>query len=90
MSQGTPYEAIFEDGVFKPLSPVRLPEHSRVRVEVSVVEASAHVIGDGVSVSEQQQALAELQQELSAIREQVPADGLTGRDHDRILYGDQP
>jgi predicted DNA-binding antitoxin AbrB/MazE fold protein len=90
MSQTTRCEAIFENGVFKPLSPVRLPEHARVLLEVTVVGSPSHAIGDVVSIAEQQRVLSELQAELSEVRDQLPTDGLTGRDHDRILYGALP
>ncbi|HLG16734.1 MAG TPA: antitoxin family protein [Blastocatellia bacterium] len=36
-----PIEAIYEDGVFKPLAPVELPEGTRVRVEPEASSAGA-------------------------------------------------
>jgi predicted DNA-binding antitoxin AbrB/MazE fold protein len=30
-------EAVFEDGIFRPVTPVRLAEHQRVRITVNVV-----------------------------------------------------
>jgi predicted DNA-binding antitoxin AbrB/MazE fold protein len=35
----TTVEAIYEAGVFKPVRPVDLPEHQRVRLQVEVVSA---------------------------------------------------
>ena len=36
MTGQRPIEAVFENGVFKPLGEVRLPEHQRVSLVVSV------------------------------------------------------
>ncbi|MBI5154175.1 antitoxin family protein [Candidatus Poribacteria bacterium] len=35
--------AVYEDGVFKPLDPVELPKHSRVRVEP---EGAGNILGE--------------------------------------------
>jgi len=36
-SQSLTVEAIFEDGIFRPVTPVRLTEHQRVRITVNLV-----------------------------------------------------
>ena len=36
MSKRQAIEAVFEDGVFRPLAKVRLPEHQRVSIVVTV------------------------------------------------------
>jgi len=36
MSKPQAIEAVFEDGVFRPLAKVRLPEHQRVSIVVTV------------------------------------------------------
>lgn len=36
MAEARTIEAVFEDGVFRPLSAVRLPEHQRVSLVVTV------------------------------------------------------
>lgn len=81
-------EAIFENGVFRPLAPVALPEHKRVSMSVaihpdadSVLDAPTHAI------ELQRAALARLQTEMDALPSIAPADGLGGADHDQILYG---
>jgi len=81
-------EAIFENGVFRPLSQVSLPEHRRVSMSVELcpdAEGAASTPPDGIEM--QRAALARLQAEMDALPSMAPADGLGGADHDQILYG---
>lgn len=77
-------EAIYENGVFKPLTEVALPNQLRVvlRIEPEIPDAA-----DVESVARQQRAMAALDAELEHVPDNSPDDGLSSADHDRILYG---
>ncbi len=75
-------QAIFENGVFRPLDPVHVAEHERVSLVIeSTVEASDDVI------ARQREALGKLRAEMDALPAGAPVDGLGGVDHYAILYG---
>lgn len=76
-------EAIYENGVFKPLGEVELPDHLRV---VLTIEPDAHEADEEV-LARQRRALAALDAEMAALPDNSPDDGLSSADHDRILYG---
>jgi predicted DNA-binding antitoxin AbrB/MazE fold protein len=81
-------EAIFENGVFRPLAPVALPEHKRVSMSVAICPEAEGVPSAPTDVMERQRtALARLQTEMDALPVAAAADGLGGADHDQILYG---
>ncbi len=75
--------AIFEDGVLKPLEPLNLAEHQRVRVSVT-----PEATGDADIVSRQRQAMEELDAVMDVLPDNSPVDGFTATDHDKLLYGD--
>jgi predicted DNA-binding antitoxin AbrB/MazE fold protein len=77
-------EAIYENGVFRPLGEVSLPDHLRVVLRIEdqdIPEADAEV------VARQKRAAALLDAKLADIPYNHPNDGLSSEDHDRILYG---
>jgi len=69
-------EAIYEDGVFKPTRPVSLVEGTHVRV----------MLEQELQAPDPQRA-ARLLAEIAALPMQGPG-GFSGRDHDKILYGE--
>jgi predicted DNA-binding antitoxin AbrB/MazE fold protein len=78
------FDAIYENGVLRPLKPVEFREHEVVTVCVT----------SGVSETSPQETAAKQREILSAFANKMEAlidepinDGLTNRDHDRILYG---
>ena len=82
----TQIEAIYEQGVFRPLESVALPEHQRVQLNVEV-ESRATDQAEAEIARRQCDAIQSLQKELAKLPVGNPDDGLGGRDHDRILYG---
>jgi predicted DNA-binding antitoxin AbrB/MazE fold protein len=66
-------EAIFENGIFKPLSKLRLKDHQRVRIEILSEE-------DEPSVEAQKKVLLKF----AGVGESHLTD--VARDHDRYLY----
>jgi predicted DNA-binding antitoxin AbrB/MazE fold protein len=68
-------EAIYENGVFRPLEPVDLPEHQRVQVSVAdedewldrdYIEWAASQVQETVSLEAVRQALAKIPGSLTA------------------------
>jgi predicted DNA-binding antitoxin AbrB/MazE fold protein len=80
-------QAIFENGVFRPLEPVQLGNHARVSLTVD--SPPAGTVNDAATLQRQREALARLRAEMDALPSQAPQDGLGGADHDAILYGGQ-
>jgi predicted DNA-binding antitoxin AbrB/MazE fold protein len=80
-------EAIFENGVFKPLGQVALPDHLLVVLRIENDDASAaHAVAE--AVTRQKRAMESLDAELEQVPDNSPDDGLSSVNHDRILYGD--
>lgn len=87
-------DAIYDDGLLKPLEPLALPDQSRVRLRVEVDETP--VSSDSASTAErlkaeaasQRRAMLEFDAEINGAPDLSPEDGLSSVDHDRILYGE--
>lgn len=76
-------KAIFENGVFRPVEPVRLPEGARVIVETEDDVRSAHTIDPKV--------VREVLEEIDRLPIEGIDDGATdvARNHDKYLYGEK-
>lgn len=79
------YPAIYEGGVFRPLTPLSLPEQTPVKVTVD--ESLAPGTTTPADLSEQQKALAAMFAAVDQLPQSPNDDGLSNRDHDQILYG---
>ncbi len=75
-------QAIFENGVFRPLDPVHVAEHERVSL---VIESTVEASNENV-IARQREALGKLRAEMDALPAGAPVDGLGGADGDEILY----
>jgi predicted DNA-binding antitoxin AbrB/MazE fold protein len=78
------FDAIYENGVFRPLKPVGFREHEIV--SISVTPSSDDAASLAVA-TEQRAALLSSATKMEAIVEDLPEDDATNRDHDRIIYG---
>ena len=74
--------AVFNSGTFRPLEPVELAEGTPavVQVESTVVGASSEVD------EETRKAWCDYLDRMERLPDDSPRDGLTNRDHDRIIY----
>jgi predicted DNA-binding antitoxin AbrB/MazE fold protein len=71
------FEAVYENGVLRPLKPVDLPEHERLSVTVNklsdpladILDWDAHELAaiDSVSFKEVQQALSKISGSMAAV-----------------------
>jgi predicted DNA-binding antitoxin AbrB/MazE fold protein len=77
-------DAIFEGGVLKPLEPLILPDHSRVKVTVESAEANGAALD---VLARQQAALDEARNAVKAMQQHQNKDGWSVVDHDKLLYG---
>ena len=75
--------AIFDAGVFRPLEPVELAEGTRVKLQL---QESTPPKPDQVD-EETKKAWDEYLDRMDSLPDKSPQDGLTNRDHDRIIYG---
>jgi predicted DNA-binding antitoxin AbrB/MazE fold protein len=75
-------EAIYENGVLRPLTPLELPDRAHVAITVSEPTESS-----GTTLLDQQAALNAMLAVVDQLPQAKHADGLSGRDHDQILYG---
>jgi predicted DNA-binding antitoxin AbrB/MazE fold protein len=77
------FDAIFDNGVIKPLEPVVLPDQSRIKVTVEAAEDTKSA--DAV-LADQRAAFQELWAELDKLPQHQNNDGWSVRDHDKLLY----
>ena len=83
-------QAIYEQGVFRPLEPVDLAEHKHVSLVVTEAGTAGdkpQFANDDATIERQREALAQLRAKMDALPTRAPDDGLGGADHDLILYG---
>ncbi len=84
------FHAIYEGGVFRPLTPLNLPELTPVTVvvqEQAEQEQSGLAPASPADLQHQQQALDAMFAAVDKLPQTPRNDGLSGRDHDQILYG---
>jgi predicted DNA-binding antitoxin AbrB/MazE fold protein len=82
------FHAIYEHGILRPLTPLDLPEATKVEVVLRIAGADSTVGDDRkVEILRQNEALNSMFAEIDAIPQTPNGDGLSGRDHDQILYG---
>lgn len=70
-------QAVYEHGVFRPLTPLALSEGQQVQV---IIVPEPRV---------ENPAAASLLAEIAALPVEGRGDPFTSRDHDRVLYGEQ-
>lgn len=80
----TEFLAIYEGGMLRPLEELPLAEKARVQITFRVMNPDE---ADTELGRRQREAIFRLQQGLASTQEMSPADGLSGRDHDVIIYG---
>jgi predicted DNA-binding antitoxin AbrB/MazE fold protein len=83
------FHAIYEHGVLRPLTPLNLPESIEV---TGTVQPKNGLDAEGAQPSTadlrtQQDALNAMFQAVEKLPQISHNDGLSGRDHDLILYG---
>jgi predicted DNA-binding antitoxin AbrB/MazE fold protein len=85
------FQAVFENGVLRPLEPLALPEHEIVSLTiVPAGVAPSPPADESEEAARQADAWRKLLAELEQIPDAPDPDGLTNRDHDQILYGKRP
>jgi predicted DNA-binding antitoxin AbrB/MazE fold protein len=77
--------AIYEDGVLKPLDPLNLAEHQRVWLRIGTGPSQ-----EADLVLNQCKAIEELDAEMDGLPDNSPDDGFSAANHDRVLYGGSP
>jgi predicted DNA-binding antitoxin AbrB/MazE fold protein len=76
-------DAIFDNGVLRPLVPLHLPDQSIVKV---TVETAVDPISPD-KLAAQKAALQALWQEIDQLPQHCNNDGWSVRQHDELLYG---
>ncbi len=79
--------AVYENGVLKPLEPVALPEHQQVQVSIRVSSGGHEPEVEAAVLERQNRALAELLKELAKFPLPPRTDNFSSSDHDAVLYG---
>jgi predicted DNA-binding antitoxin AbrB/MazE fold protein len=78
-------QAIYENGVLRPLVPLDLMEREIVWVSVEKRTDESGTAVD-VEIAQQQQAVGDLLRRMERLEAQAPKDGFSNRDHDQVLY----
>jgi len=76
------FDAVYENGVLRPLEPVNLLQHQRVRVSVTTELPNVADVARS-----QRQFMDELDAALESVPDCSQDDGFTAADHDKLLYG---
>ena len=79
-------DAVFEDGVLKPLGAAALAEHERVRVSIQCAGSATPDDSDPAVLARQHEAIKALLAEAQQMPIPGAGDGFSGADHDEALY----
>lgn len=84
-------DAIFDNGFFRPLEPLALPDQSRVKLTVEAglpaAPQSQTYATEADVLAKQQAALEEMFRRIKLIPQHRNNDGWSVRQHDELLYG---
>jgi predicted DNA-binding antitoxin AbrB/MazE fold protein len=78
-------DAIYDNGVFRPLEPLAIPDGVRVHLRVSAANEEGRAINE--FTNEHRAELDDLRRVMAELPVESPNDGFSGADHDRLLYG---
>jgi predicted DNA-binding antitoxin AbrB/MazE fold protein len=88
MMMSQEFHAIYEHGILRPLTPLNLPEATEVEVTLRLAAAETNSAAqNGAELRLQKEALQAMFAEVDKLPQTPHNDGLSGRDHDHILYG---
>jgi predicted DNA-binding antitoxin AbrB/MazE fold protein len=77
-------DAIYEGGILRPLVPSNLKEHEVVSLSISSANDKVSVEAEA---ARQRSVLMGYVAKVKSRPDNTPRDGLTNRDHDRLIYG---
>lgn len=77
-------DAIYEGGVLRPLVPLDLPDQQIVSLSISTAPDAASPEAES---ARQRQVLRDYVAKIERRPDSAPQDGLSNRDHDRLIYG---
>ncbi len=72
-------EAVYEEGILRPLEPLQLPEGARLNIILMTRDEERP-----------QQSPSQILAEIAVLPEEAAAGNFSGRDHDSILYPEKP
>ncbi len=81
------FQAIFEDGVLRPLVPILLNEREVVSISIERVEPSRAAVDGKKMPPAQKHAISALLDRMEKIAETSSPGDFSERDHDRAIYG---
>lgn len=76
-------DAIYENGVLKPLEPLALPDQTHVKITVDAEQETK----ESDKLAKQKAALREMWEEIDKLPQHKNNDGWSARQHDEVLYG---
>lgn len=81
-------QAVYQHGVLRPLTPLPLREDEVVSVTVSRPDdGEPQVVAETRRGEEQRDIVLRFVSKMESLPVRCPQDGLTNRDHDRLIYG---
>ncbi len=83
------FQAIYEHGLLRPLEPIDLSEQEVVSLTVTTREkpSLAETEEDEAAIRRQQEFFESFLEKAAAMQADMPSDGLSNRDHNKIIYG---
>jgi predicted DNA-binding antitoxin AbrB/MazE fold protein len=76
-------DAIYEGGILRPLVPLNLNEKEVVSLHISTTEE----VSAQTEAEKQRDILSAFVAKMESLPDRTPQDGLSNRDHDKIIYG---
>lgn len=76
-------DAIYDNGVLKPLEPLALPDQARVKLTVDAEPENDRAD----KLAKQKAALREMWEAIDKLPQHKNNDGWSARQHDEVLYG---
>jgi predicted DNA-binding antitoxin AbrB/MazE fold protein len=80
-------DAIYDNGVFRPLIPPIIPAGTRVHLRVEDANGTSPSTTGFPTVGNERAELDEFRRLMGELPIEGPNDGFSGADHDRLLYG---
>lgn len=80
------FQAVYEQGLLRPLEPLPLAERQLVTLYLG--DSARPPAEPAAAITAQQAGWMEFVAHMESLPSAAPGDGLSNRDHDRLIYGD--